>query len=200
MSLKHRRKKLSINFVLKLKPCPDNPVYSCVFEPPNSKLFEKSSLTPPLGLRILPLFDDSEIDLDLVDDTTVSDTPPWSQSEPQICLSLTKYRKDTTIPEVYKQAFLEILYRHPYYVQIFTDGSKVDEKIAAAAVSSVAPNSPFSYRLRDHCSIYTAELQAILFALKQAYKSQERKFMIFSDSLSALQALGKSKTDHPLLK
>ena len=38
-----------------------------------------------------------------------------------------------------------------------------------------------------------------MFALKQAYQSQERKFMIFSNSLSALQALGKLKTDHPLL-
>ena len=75
----------------------------------------------------------------------------------------------------------------------------MDEKVAAAAVSSVAPNSPFSCRLRDHCSIYTVERQAILFALKQAYQSQERKFMIFSDSLSALQALGKLKTDHTLL-
>ena len=45
--------------------------------------------------------------------------------------------------------------RHQNYVQIFTDGSKVDEKIAAAA-ASVAPNSPLSCRLRDHCSIYTA--------------------------------------------
>ena len=50
-----------------------------------------------------------------------------------------------------------------------------------------------------HCSIYTAELQAIPFALKQAYQSQERKFMIFSDLLSALQALGNLKTDHSLL-
>ncbi|WP_419633816.1 ribonuclease H family protein, partial [Thiolapillus sp.] len=112
---------------------------------------------------------------------------------------MTKYKKDTTNPEVYKQAFLEITSRHQNYVQIFTDGSKVDEKVAAAAVSSVAPNSPFSCRLRDHCSIYTAELQALLLALKQAYQSQESKFMIFSDSLSALQALGKLKTDHPLL-
>ena len=84
-------------------------------------------------------------------------------------------------------------------MQIFTDGSKVDEKVAAAALSSIAPNSPYSCRLRDHCSIYTAELQAILFALKQAYQSQERKFMIFSDSLSTLQAPEKLKTDHPLL-
>ena len=80
-----------MNCVLKLKICPSNLAYSCVFEPPNSKFFEKISLTPPLGLQILPLFEDSKIDLDVVDDTTVSDTPPWSQSEPQIYLSLTKY-------------------------------------------------------------------------------------------------------------
>ena len=94
-----------MNYVLKLRTCLDNPVYNCAFEQPNSKRFEKSSLTPPLGLRILPLFEDSKIDLDVADDTIVSNTLPWSQSEPQICLSLTKYEKDTTNPEVYKQAF-----------------------------------------------------------------------------------------------
>ena len=99
---------------------------------------------PPLGLQILPLFEDSKIDLDTVDDTTVSDTPPWNQFEPQICLSLTKYKKYSTNPEVYKQAFFEITSRHQNYVQISTDGSKVDEKVAAVAVSSVGTNSPFS--------------------------------------------------------
>ena len=84
-------------------------------------------------------------------------------------------------------------------MQIFTDGSKVDEKVAAALVSYFAPSSSFSCRLRDHCSIYTAELQAILFAFKQAYQSGESKFMSFSDSLSALRALERSKSDHPLL-
>ena len=52
------------------------------------------------------------------------------------------------LPEVYKQAFFEVTSRHQNYVQIFTDGSKVDDTVAAAAVSSVAPNSPFSCRLR----------------------------------------------------
>ena len=100
------------SYVLKLKSCLDNPAYSCAFEPPNSKRFEKSSLIPPLCLRILRPFEDAKIDLDVVDDTTVSDTRPWSQSEPQICPSLTKYKKDTTNPEVYKQAFFEITSRH----------------------------------------------------------------------------------------
>ena len=89
--------------------------------------------------------------------------------------------KDTTNPEVYKQAFWEITSRHPNFVHRFTDGSKVDEKVAAAAVSSVARNSPFSCRLRDHFSFYTAELQAILFAFKQASQCQQREFMIFSN-------------------
>ena len=35
--------------VLKLNTCPDNPAYSCVFEPPNSDHFQKSSLTPPFS-------------------------------------------------------------------------------------------------------------------------------------------------------
>ena len=116
-----------------------------------------------------------------------------------VCLWQNIKKQDSTNPEVYQQAFLELTSRHQNYVQIFTDDSKVDEKAAAATVSSVAPNSPFSCRLRDHCSSYTAELQAVLFALKQAYQSQERTFMIFSNLLSALQALGKLKTDHPLL-
>ena len=53
-----------------------------VLEPPNTKHFEKSSL--PLDLPILPLFEDSVIDLDVVDDITVSDTPPLSQFEHHI--------------------------------------------------------------------------------------------------------------------
>ena len=38
-------------------------------------------------------------------------------------------------------------------------------------------------RLGDHCSLYTAELQAIRFALTQAYQSEDSKFIILSDSL-----------------
>ena len=54
---------------------------------------EKSKLTPPLGLRVLPLFEDSKIDVGLVDDVTVSDIRPWDQPEPHIYLSLAKLKK-----------------------------------------------------------------------------------------------------------
>ena len=87
ISLENRRKKLSMDCVLKLKTCPNNHAYNCVFEPPNSKLFETSKLIPSLSLRVPPLFEDSKIDLGVVDDITVPGTPPWSQSEPKIGLS-----------------------------------------------------------------------------------------------------------------
>ena len=87
VSFKNRCKKLPTSDVLNLKTCLDNPAYGCVFEPPNLKLFEKSKLTSPLSLRILPLFEDSKIDMDVTDDVTVSDNSPRSQFEHQICLS-----------------------------------------------------------------------------------------------------------------
>ena len=55
--------------------------------------------------------------------------------------------------------------------------SKVDEKVAAAAVSSVAADSPMSYRVRHHRSIYTTEPQAILCDFKQACQSQESELV-----------------------
>ena len=81
-----------------------------------------------------------------------------------------------------------------FFVVVFDFfGSKVYDKVAAAAVSSVAPSSPFSCQLRDRSSIYAAELQAILFAVKKTCQSHESKFMISFDPLPVLQALEKVK-------
>ena len=102
----------------------------------------------------------------MIDYVTVSDTPPYSQPEPYICLSLTNLHLLKMHKPIYKQAFTGNDIPTPKFFQIFTYGSEVDEKDAAAVVSSVAPSSSFSCRLRDHCSIYRAELQGILFALK----------------------------------
>ena len=48
------------------------------------------------------------------------------------------------------------------YKYIYTDGSKVDEKVAAAAVTD---SEIFMNRLADHSSIFTAEAKAISLAL-----------------------------------
>ena len=81
----------------------------------------------------------------------------------------------------------------------FTDGSKTEEGVAAAAVSTKQINKPFTCRLPDNSSIYTAELQAILLALKHIYHSKGKSFLILFDSLSSLQSILNLNSDHPIL-
>ena len=98
-SLTTRRLKLSLNYVLKLKSLPENRAYSCVFEPENTTLFEESeSKVPPLGIRILPHLEKSN----LVDDAPSLDIVPWKLSVPAVRFDLTNFKKDTTNPEIYK--------------------------------------------------------------------------------------------------
>ena len=75
---------MSLNF----KSLLENPAYSWVFEPENTKLFEELELkVPPLGLRILPRLEKSKLNLNLVDDAPSLDIIPWKLSVPQSVLT-----------------------------------------------------------------------------------------------------------------
>ena len=195
-----RRVKLSLNYVLKLKSLPENPACSCVFEPENTKLFEESeSKVPSLGIRILPDLEKSKLNLNLVDDAPLLDIVPWKLPVPAVRFDLASFKKDTTNPEIYKQLYLQLISQCPLSENVFTDGSKTEEGVAAAAVSTKRMNKPFTCWLPDDSSIYPAELRAILLALKHVYYSKEKSFLILSDSLSSLQSILNLKYDHPVL-
>ena len=109
-SLTTRRLKLSLNYVLKLKSLPEDPAYSWVFEPENTKLFEESeSKVPPLSIRILPHLEKSKLNLNLVYDAPSLDIVPWKLSVPAVRFDLASFKKDTTNPEIYKQLYLQLI-------------------------------------------------------------------------------------------
>ena len=83
--------------------------------------------------------------------------------------------------------FKEIAENFSEYEQIFTDGSKQGERVGAAAL--FLNGAQKSIRLPDKSSIYSAELRALLLALELIEGSVKKQFIIFSDSLSAMQAL-----------
>ena len=64
------------------------------------------------------------------------------------------------------------------------------------ALAFVSPSFTFSKRLPDKTSIFTAEMEALVSALRYIKVSESNKFVIFCDSKSALQAL-LSKWVHP---
>ncbi|GFO46796.1 RNA-directed DNA polymerase from mobile element jockey [Plakobranchus ocellatus] len=74
---------------------------------------------------------------------------------------------------------------------VFTDGSKLGEKVAAAAYFPEHPDRSKATRLRDGASVFSAELEGIALALTEIKKltKYHKNFVIYSDSLSALQAI-----------
>jgi len=75
-------------------------------------------------------------------------------------------------------------------VCIFTDGSKINN-LAGAGVFSEDMDINQSFRLPDHCSIFQAEIFAILIALNDFKNSSDRNrsLIICSDSQAAIKAL-----------
>ena len=93
---------------------PENPAYSCVFEPENIKIFEESeSKIPSLSIHILPHLQKSKINLNLIDDALSLDIAPWKLSVPAVRFDLTKFKKDTTNSETYKQFYLQLISEYP---------------------------------------------------------------------------------------
>ena len=154
----------------------------------------------PLSLRVRPLLQAAGVDSGQISESLCHISPPWTLPVPEIWLDLTEYKKSETAGPIYEQCLNEIFSHCPGFERIYTDGSKSEDgRVGAAAVFGKNYENSFKHRLLDGSSIYSAELQAILLALKHVYQSKKWNFLILSDSLSALQALQKQTVDHPLL-
>ena len=122
---------------LKSNHCQKTQPIVAFLKPENTKLFEESeSKVPPLGIRILPHLEKSKLNLNLVDDAPSLDIVPWKLSVPAVRFDLASLKKDTTNPEIYKQLYLQLISEYPLSEKCFTDGSKTEEGVAAAAVST----------------------------------------------------------------
>ena len=107
----------------------------------------------------------------------------YKLSVPAVRLDLTNFKKDTTNPKIYKQFYLQLISEYPLSERKkkkekkkkkITDGSKTEEGVAAAALSTKRINKHFTCRLPDYSSIYTAELRAILLLLKHIIPKENR--------------------------
>ena len=77
---------------------------------------------------------------------------------------------------------------------IYTDGLKSEMGVGAAVTNGSYTKSASLLKV---CSIFTAKTHAIHFALNLAKTNNRRKFAIFTDLLSSLQALQKRIPTNP---
>jgi len=93
-SLSYRREKLALQYAVKLRSCPSNAAYNSVFQPNYVSLFSKRTPkgklknTPPFGLRVRKHIENSGIDLQQIDETLISDIPPWTLKPPHVIMNL----------------------------------------------------------------------------------------------------------------
>jgi len=102
------------------------------------------------------------------------------------------FRKEDTPPEIYRSRFHELCSYYDGFCRLYTDGSKIGDQVASAAV---ARNFTKTVRLPDRASIFTAELYAITLAMDFIRHSKDTKFIVFSDSKSSLEALNGFKIE-----
>jgi len=165
-----RRRRLALQFALKLRCNPSNPTYETVFYPKNRTLYErKPKAIRSFGLRIEPHLENICSDLDSIAIYSLPTIPPWTMKPIYVDLSLANDKKTITPPEMFKAKFNEIFEKYRSHTTIFTDGSKDGGRVAAAAV--IGPHSK-QFRLPDVSSIFTAELKAIILALEHIFLYQ----------------------------
>ena len=194
-SLNLCRKKLSLQFYLKLKSNPNNPSHEIVFEPLyKDEFLEKENVIPPFSLRCEADFNCLDCDLEDVASHRISEVPLWTSKSPTYLYNLASDKKATTDPMIFRTKFLEIKeYTHE---EMYTDGSKDGEKVASAPILD---GESYQFRLPNNSSIFSAELKAIDLALIHIEQDAYWRYIIFTDSLSAMQALEGEKTDNPLV-
>ena len=194
-----RRAKLSLQYATKIKSLPKHPAHNAVFDNKYMKLFDaRPNAIRTFGLRIKQFLTASNIDFsDILETPSYFILPPWCVKPPKIVLDLVHLKKDRTDASIYQQLFLEIRDKYRDYIPVYTDGSRDGNSVACATV--FPSDTELSMRLPDSASIFTAEIWAIITALEEIKNASESKFIIFTDSLSCLQALLYMKLEHPLI-
>ena len=122
--------------------------------------------------------------------------PPWTSKSQTYLYNLASDKKATTDPKIFKNKFLEIKEQYYTHEKIYTDGSKDGEKVASAAILD---GELYQFRLLNNSSIFSTELKAIDLVLNHIEQDVYWRYIIFTDSLSVMQALEGEKTDNPLI-
>ena len=82
---------------------------------------------------------------------SVPNIPPWQLQRPHVNTSLTEYKKHSTDSVVFQRHINVLRDVYSNYEDIYTDGSKDDNKVAAATVTQ---EFNVQTRLSDQVSIF----------------------------------------------
>ncbi|GFO18103.1 ribonuclease hi [Plakobranchus ocellatus] len=131
--------------------------HDVVFEAPLSDLTADSKSEPNLVANTLEHIKNAKINLNTIDNLHVQCPSPWEEHQVNVDISLTKQKKEDTSEVARKKEFFRIKEKLSNPYAVFTDGSKLEEKVAAAAYSPERPDCSKATRLRDGASVFSIQ-------------------------------------------
>ena len=169
---------------------------------PTNELFQKMDIywrndgredTAPYPIRANRLL----TDIDIQPPPRIATPPPWMTLKASVCTELTKISKKENIPQICRQEAGKHMQSKGRHLAIFTDGSKTNDTVGSAAVTTIATRK---IGLPRYATICTAELYAIKEALDIVALSEFNKYVIYTDSKSAIDCLLQFEPSHPIAK
>ncbi|GFT50992.1 RNase H domain-containing protein [Trichonephila clavipes] len=122
---------------------------------------------------------------------------PWNTPWLHYINLFAKYSKSTVAPVVFQHVFASHRSQYSSYSTIYTNGSKRADYVGCGLVIE---DIMHDYRLDTSCSVFTAEAIAIYRALQLIDSNMPRKYCIYTDSMSVLEALENYNYPcHPLV-
>ena len=199
-SLTDRRKDLMCRKFFQIKCHSQNPAYNHIINANLLRQFSNSHLRQkPLIQRVSDVISDLNIETRPVLPYKTPTLFSWCLRRPIVDVELaTPLVK--TIPNFYPHFREHVDTNYPLHTHIYTDGSKDEHGVGAAAVYGPTSSSASLPRV---ASVYTAELKALILActlIREDTKCKDTtNYLICSDSLSAAQGLNNMEPRNQLM-
>ncbi|GBM39135.1 Calmodulin-lysine N-methyltransferase [Araneus ventricosus] len=196
-SLEHRRQMLTLHYFSKILTNPNHPYFNYKQSRFLQRLQDaRPSVVPSFFTRAAGFLHNFNLDTAQLLPNPVILLTPWIPHGFKFLNPFENYDKTNTASDIYLQLYTHHRELYHHFIPVFTDGSKTTTQTSFA---SVFINSTLSFQLHPSCSIFTAEIRAILRSLSEISNYPADNYIIYSDSLSVLQALSSlHRHSHPL--
>ena len=149
------------------------------------EFIENEKVIPPFSLNCEANMNCIDVDLEDVANRKISEVPLWTCKSPTYSYYLASAKKATTDPMIFKNKLLEVKEQYYTHEEIYTDGSKDGDKAASAVILD---GELYQFRMPNNSSVFFADLKAIGLALNHIEQDAYWRYIIYTGSLSAMQA------------